>query len=69
MIAFMENEDLRLVGETSECRRMNDSIAIPTKRAPARTGGFLVQAATASGRVRREKRPRPSRVYRHLSLI
>ena len=51
VIAFVINEDLRLMGETSECRRMNDSVAVAAERTTGRTLRFSMEPASALRRI------------------
>jgi len=69
MIALVVDEDLRLVGETPESRRVDDPVAIPAKSAAPGARRLLIQAAPAGSRIRREDCACAGRLYRHRDLI
>jgi hypothetical protein len=51
VIAFVKNEDLRLVLETAEGGRVDDAVAVATERTATFAGRLRMQAPAASGRV------------------
>jgi hypothetical protein len=53
MIAFMEHEHLGLVGEPTECGRMDDTVAIAPEIAARRTARFIMEAPAGQVRIGR----------------
>jgi hypothetical protein len=55
MIAVMGDEHLRLMGEPSERRAMDDAIAVALELRARRRGGLRDEPAPAARRVRRKR--------------
>src|SRR6185369_6166632 len=66
VIALVEDEDLRLVGEPAECVRVNDTIAIAAKIGPGRARWLCLQPSAAAARVAGIRGAHAQRFNRHL---